>query len=470
MVGLAMVVVVGVVGLVCLWRVRRLRRCGGGREEGLTVGFLHPSCGGGGGGERVLWVGVDGVLKGRGGEGGKVGRVVVFGSGDGDRMRLMEKVREQFGLEVEGRVEVVELWTGSWTDSRYFPVGTLMLQALVGGLVTAEALWRRRVDVLVETSAHSFAPVVGKCLGIKVMSYIHYPTISSEMVRTVAERRVDVNNSARMSSSFLASRLKLLYYRCFAQLYRLAAVMTDVVVANSTWTRTHLEDIFGRAVIVRTVFPPCDVNRYRALSADRRRKRGLIISLAQFRPEKNHELQLRTLARLRSEYGVDAQLMLVGGVRNRGDEARVRHLEALAEDLGVGKSCTFVVNADNRDVYRLLADADVAIHTMKEEHFGISVVELMAAALVVVAHNSGGVQSDIIRHRVNGLLAEDVDSYAASLHYAMSLSDEKRKEMEAAARDSVMRFSDDEFRTNFLAAMDPLLSSSHTRRHNKAHE
>lgn len=36
------------------------------------------------------------------------------------------------------------------------------------------------------------------------------------------------------------------------------------------------------------------------------------------------------------------------------------------------------------------------LHTMWNEHFGISVVELMAAGLVVVAHNSGGPKLDII--------------------------------------------------------------------------
>jgi alpha-1,2-mannosyltransferase len=33
---------------------------------------------------------------------------------------------------------------------------------------------------------------------------------------------------------------------------------------------------------------------------------------------------------------------------------------------------------------------------MWNEHFGISVVEMMAAGLVVIAHNSGGPKMDII--------------------------------------------------------------------------
>ena len=37
----------------------------------------------------------------------------------------------------------------------------------------------------------------------------------------------------------------------------------------------------------------------------------------------------------------------------------------------------------------LLGGASVGLHTMWNEHFGIGVVEMMAAGLAVVAHDSG---------------------------------------------------------------------------------
>ena len=37
------------------------------------------------------------------------------------------------------------------------------------------------------------------------------------------------------------------------------------------------------------------------------------------------------------------------------------------------------------------------IHTMEAEHFGISVVEMLAAGCLVVAHNSAGPKLDIIQ-------------------------------------------------------------------------
>lgn len=43
-----------------------------------------------------------------------------------------------------------------------------------------------------------------------------------------------------------------------------------------------------------------------------------------------------------------------------------------------------------------MRESSVGIHTMWNEHFGISVVEMMAAGLVVVAHDSGGPSMDIV--------------------------------------------------------------------------
>jgi len=44
----------------------------------------------------------------------------------------------------------------------------------------------------------------------------------------------------------------------------------------------------------------------------------------------------------------------------------------------------------------LFEQAKVAIHTMREEHFGITIVEMMAAGMVTIAHASGGPLRDII--------------------------------------------------------------------------
>ena len=56
----------------------------------------------------------------------------------------------------------------------------------------------------------------------------------------------------------------------------------------------------------------------------------------------------------------------------------------------------FVVNAPYDQLRSYLERALVGLHTMRDEHFGISVVEFMAAGLCVLAHGTGGPLMDIV--------------------------------------------------------------------------
>ena len=68
-----------------------------------------------------------------------------------------------------------------------------------------------------------------------------------------------------------------------------------------------------------------------------------------------------------------------------------------------------MINESREAIIETMKESKVAIHTMKEEHFGISVVEMMSAGLVTIAHASGGPQHDIIgcKQEPVGFLAKD---------------------------------------------------------------
>lgn len=63
---------------------------------------------------------------------------------------------------------------------------------------------------------------------------------------------------------------------------------------------------------------------------------------------------------------------------------------------------------------------------MKEEHFGISIVEMMAAGLITIAHDSAGPKLDIIgkSSRVVGFLCNDEQEYANAVKIAISQYDD----------------------------------------------
>jgi hypothetical protein len=70
-------------------------------------------------------------------------------------------------------------------------------------------------------------------------------------------------------------------------------------MVNSTWTAEHIRRLWWRLEPPARVFPPCDVADLAGLPLDRKLKRLYLVSLAQFRPEKDHALQLRAFARAR---------------------------------------------------------------------------------------------------------------------------------------------------------------------------
>lgn len=82
-----------------------------------------------------------------------------------------------------------------------------------------------------------------------------------------------------------------------------------------------------------------------------------------------------------------------------------------AKRLGIESSVEFVVNKPRSFIVELFSKSKVAIHTMKEEHFGISVVEMLASGLITIAHNSAGPKEDIIGENGVGYLANDFEGY-----------------------------------------------------------
>ena len=86
---------------------------------------------------------------------------------------------------------------------------------------------------------------------------------------------------------------------------------------------------------------------------------------------------------------------------------------------------------------------------MWNEHFGIGIVEMMAAGLIVVAHNSGGPKSDIVTPGQTGFLASTAQEYAEAIHQALTLEPAQAAQLRQRAQSSALRFSDQVFCKSF---------------------
>jgi alpha-1,2-mannosyltransferase len=183
-----------------------------------TLGFLHPFCNDGGGGERVLWVAIRELLARRVVDPADW-RVVVY---TGDRVtddEIRAHALARFGVSIPSEVEFVRLSLRGWIEARRYPVATLVFQALGSALLAAEAAWRVPPDVLVDTTGLAFCFPLLRAVGVRrIAAYVHYPIISSDMLQVVSERRAAHNNAGRLARSSLGTSLKLAYYHVLTTL------------------------------------------------------------------------------------------------------------------------------------------------------------------------------------------------------------------------------------------------------------
>lgn len=100
----------------------------------------------------------------------------------------------------------------------------------------------------------------------------------------------------------------------------------------------------------------------------------------------------------------NVHLVMMGSVRNKDDSDLVKGLEEYIAKEELENFVTILQNRPYSEILRRLEASHIGLHTMWNEHFGISVVELLAAGLVVVAHNSGGPKSDIIQPNITGIV------------------------------------------------------------------
>ena len=120
----------------------------------------------------------------------------------------------------------------------------------------------------------------------------------------------------------------------------------------------------------------------------------LIIMVAGFRIEKDHETLLKALAKLSNEY----KLILVG------DGHRRKEIEDFIKLLRVEDRVTLL--GVRNDVSSLLKMSDIAVLSSHWEGFGLAAVEAMAAGTPVIASNVEGLKQVVEN---GGILFEQGD-------------------------------------------------------------
>ena len=472
----------------------KVTKCGVRYPNELVIGFFHPYCDAGGGGERVLWCGIRAIQKRsvfpclqkirfsnvfqRFFRFPAAKLMIYTGDVQSRPDQIIDRAKERFNIELPNRknVSFIYLHRRKWVEAYMYPYFTLLGQSLGSIWLGLEALENCVPNIFLDTMGYAFTlPLFKYFGGCKVGCYVHYPTISTDMLDKVRSRASTYNNRNRVANSYYLSNLKLIYYKVFAWMYGKAGGVSDLTMVNSSWTEDHVKRLWYLTPgnDVHKIYPPCDVRQFKELKRDPEEdiedenKVKTILSIGQFRPEKDHALQIRAMFELRqlmteSEWD-RVKLVLVGGVRNAQDEKRVQDLKDLSRHLAVEDNVLFKTNLTFDELCAEMQNAFIGIHTMWNEHFGIAVVEKLAAGLLTIAHRSGGPLMDIVIEDANvrnGFLAVHDKEYAAMINFILNMSPEGRMAVRERGRASVDRFSEQEFERNWNRVTEPLISQA----------
>lgn len=449
-------IIIAVILLIIKYRLPRRRRKN-------TIAFFHLYCSSGGGGERVLWHTIEAIFK----------RyphytVYIYSHKDvKDTLKILLEVRDLFKIDLISnrrmieRLEFIPLKLSPLIEAKRYPFLTLLLQNLGSVVLAIEAAYRLVPEVYIETIGFTFTLPVFKLHKSTILTYVHYPTISSDMIRDVeVSSHPSFNNRAVFVRYPPLRYIKLTYYKILAYLYSLAGRSADLVMVNSSWTEKHISSMWNTEAHV--VYPPCDVTSFKNLKRNKcdQDSRALkIMSIAQFRPEKRHDLQIEAFDMfLESTQAYDSKLTLYGGCRDEADKRRVNALKDLVARLELSSNVEIVVGASFDVLLNGMKKSNVALHTMKNEHFGIVLVECMAAGLIMLAHDSGGPKTDIVENGRDGFLADNESDFADKLVSISKMSPEERSKMVELAKKKSDRFSTQVFEDKFVTLVDNFLS------------
>ncbi|WP_229440705.1 glycosyltransferase [Massilia sp. BSC265] len=220
-----------------------------------------------------------------------------------------------------------------------------------------------------------------------------------------------------------------------------AALMrtADRIIAECPQDRYDMERLYGaplsRIAITPCGFSPDELWPVPMLEARARlgleEGRFIVLQLGRMVPRKGVDTVIQGVAMLRNRYGVDAQLLVVGGdlgghpgghLRGRlnghlgghtggGDGLELARLRSVAADLGIAAHVRFTGQQPRAVLRDYYSAANVFASTPWYEPFGITPVEAMACARPVVGAEVGGIKSTV-SDSVTGFLIPSRDPAA----------------------------------------------------------
>ena len=429
------------------------------------VSFVHPFCADCGGGEKVLWRMITSLLNFKPNVQNQTKKIKInIISGQTINLKeLKQKLQERFKINFNSNpnnsfvidIEIITINVGFILKPQ--KIATMILQILGQILFAFYIITTIYSDVYCDTTGLPFSYFIFKIFGhSKVTSYTHYPFISNDMLNDIKKNVPGVHSRGIFGKIGFLKKIKILYYKFILWFYSFMGKFIDFSFTNSTWTFNHMKEIWKNNNI-SILYPPCSTEIYQECFSNNNRN-NLIVSFAQFRPEKNQKMQIDIFNQIKPKFN-NLELHILGAVRNEDDQKLFDGLQNYINSLNLSQSVKLIKNAPTSLVQEEFKKAKIGIHTMRDEHFGISIIEMMAAGLIVITHNSAGAKFDIIgpSKKPVGFLVENEEGFISQISEILNNYNSIGNNIKINALQQANKFSDSSFSENFLKEIDKII-------------
>lgn len=238
-------------------------------------------------------------------------------------------------------------------------------------LTVMSSLNLKTSDIVINTNGNNLPFNISQ--NILCILYIHFPAL--------LQTSFEYNNNKYKKSFFWKAYFKP--YQIMAHLLTKKALKrANIVLTNSIFSKNAIQKVYP-SVDPQVIYPPVDIERFsNCLSSNSRENQVLVI--ARFSPEKQIEKAIMIAKLLKNiNFKIIGSLLTV-------NQSYFNYLQQMIKDYELKDKVQLIPNATKDEMMNAMSTSMVYLHTMTGEHFGISIVEAMAAGLIPIVPTYGG--------------------------------------------------------------------------------
>jgi glycosyltransferase involved in cell wall biosynthesis len=259
----------------------------------------------------------------------------------------------------------------------------------------------------------------------------------------------DNNNPKKYKTILQFSRIKE-YFEILKYGYW-NLMKNSTVITNSEFSRREIVNALGLDKIY-ILSPPIDIETFHnvaLMTNDDDKPNDIILVISRIAPHKKIENAIK-LAKILKDNNIGKGMKIVGNLYYYFFDF-YSEIKQTVIDLGLTDYITFEINASLEKLLSIIRQSRVYFHPMIGEHFGMAVLEAMAAGLIPVVPNQGGVTEFVPqKYQFNTI------EHAAEI--IMHIFDHLPKKEPIELQNDIYKFSNSHYIEGFQSILNELLS------------